>query len=264
MIDTIKENVITLILALLIAGLFRTIFFQPFFIPSGSMKDNLLVGDFLFVNKMAYGYSQYSCPWAMCPFEGRILGKEPKRGDVVVFRHPTRKEDYIKRLIGLPGDEIRIVGDSVAIKTRENPDRNSWFEFPREQIEDFEEPFVPQGGARALPRCSNQPVTDGVCKKSRFEEINSDGRTYTTLEIGSPTTSGNELVYKVPEGHFFFMGDNRDNSLDSRVPQERRGVGYVPFENLVGRANLVVFSSAGSSLFFFWTWRSDRFLKAIR
>lgn len=264
MIETIKENVITLILALLIAGLFRTIFFQPFYIPSGSMKDNLLVGDFLFVNKMAYGYSQYSCPWAMCPFDGRILGKEPERGDVVVFRHPTRKEDYIKRLIGLPGDEVKIVGDRVEIKTRDNPDRNDWFVFAREQIEDFQEPFVPQGGAKSFPRCSNQPNNGGICTKTRFEETNSDGITYTTLEINPITESGTELIYKVPEGHFFFMGDNRDNSLDSRVPQERRGVGYVPFDNLVGKANLIVFSSAGSSLFFFWTWRGDRFLKAIR
>ncbi len=264
MLATIKENVITLVLALLIAGLFRTIFFQPFYIPSGSMKDNLLVGDFLFVNKMAYGYSQYSCPWAMCPFEGRILGREPERGDVVVFRHPTRKEDYIKRLVGLPGDQVKIVGDRVEIKTRENQDHDNWFVFPREQIEDFEEPFVPQGGARSYPRCSSQPDLGGTCKKTRFEETNSDGITYTVLEINTPSETGIELIYKVPEEHFFFMGDNRDNSLDSRVPQERRGVGYVPYDNLVGKANLIVFSSAGSSLFFFWTWRADRFFKAIR
>ncbi|NBO20397.1 MAG: signal peptidase I, partial [Rhodobacteraceae bacterium] len=104
----IAETIRTLFWALLIAGVFRTLFFQPFWIPSGSMKDTLLIGDFLFVNKMAYGYSRYSCPWALCPITGRILGGAPQRGDVVVFRHPVNGQDFIKRLIGLPGDTVQI------------------------------------------------------------------------------------------------------------------------------------------------------------
>ena len=106
--DGIWETVKTVVYALLIAGVFRTLFFQPFWIPSGSMKDTLLIGDFLFVNKMAYGYSRYSCPFAMCPFSGRIWGAEPERGDVIVFRHPTQNTDFIKRVVGLPGDSIQM------------------------------------------------------------------------------------------------------------------------------------------------------------
>ncbi|MFV0333395.1 MAG: signal peptidase I, partial [Tropicimonas sp.] len=106
--DGIFETIKTIVYALLIAGVFRTLFFQPFWIPSGSMKDTLLIGDFLFVNTMAYGYSAVSCPFAMCPISGRIMGSEPERGDVVVFRHPTRNVDFIKRVIGLPGDTVQM------------------------------------------------------------------------------------------------------------------------------------------------------------
>ena len=112
-LDTIK----TLVWALLLAGLIRTLFFQPYWIPSGSMKDTLLIGDFLFVNKMAYGYSKHSCPWSLCPFSGRILSKEPKRGDVVVFKHPTTGADFIKRLVGLPGEKIQMK-DGSKIKSK--------------------------------------------------------------------------------------------------------------------------------------------------
>jgi signal peptidase I len=108
--EGIWETVKTIFWALLIAGIFRTLFFQPFWIPSGSMKDTLLIGDFLFVNKMAYGYSRYSCPFSLCPINGRIMGSEPERGDVVVFRHPTRGVDFIKRVIGLPGDTVQVRG----------------------------------------------------------------------------------------------------------------------------------------------------------
>ena len=106
--DGIVETIKTIVYALLIAGIFRSLFFQPFWIPSGSMKDTLLVGDFLFVNKMVYGYSKYSCPFNICPISGRIFAKDPSRGDVVVFRHPISGQDYIKRLIGLPGDTIQV------------------------------------------------------------------------------------------------------------------------------------------------------------
>ena len=104
----IVESIKTIVYALLIAGVFRTLFFQPFWIPSGSMKDTLLIGDFLFVNKMAYGYSQHSCPFSLCPFSGRILGSEPELGDVVVFRHPVTNTDFIKRVVGMPGDTVQV------------------------------------------------------------------------------------------------------------------------------------------------------------
>lgn len=250
----IMETIKTIVYALLIAGIFRTLFFQPFWIPSGSMKDTLLIGDFLFVNKMAYGYSRHSCPLSACPIPGRILASDPERGDIVVFKHPVDGSDFIKRLIGLPGDEIQ-VRDAVVYINGE----------PVERVPDgvFVETFEPQGPVGGMPICANGPVgLGGECEKPRFRETLPNGVSYDTLDARvSPLD--NTPVYVVPEGHFFFMGDNRDNSNDSRVPQSARGVGYVPFENLIGRADRVMFSSAGKSMFYFWTWRGDRFFKAL-
>jgi len=266
-IETIK----TIVYALLIAGVFRTLFFQPFWIPSGSMKETLLIGDFLFVNKMAYGYSYASCPSLMMPrfgievdakdicgaFDGdntRLFGGEPERGDVVVFRHPVSGRDYIKRLTGLPGDKIQmkagvlhINGEAVKLK----------------EAGTFEEVMAPQGPQRLRPRCENGAVGEGgLCKKGRMIETLPGGSSHAILNI---TNQGSDRtgVYTVPEGHYFFMGDNRDNSADSRLAQQAGGVGFVPYENLIGRADRIMFSSAGRSMLFFWTWRSDRFFKGI-
>ncbi|WP_172330841.1 signal peptidase I [Mangrovicoccus sp. HB161399] len=250
------ETVKTIVYALLIAGVFRTLFFQPFWIPSGSMKDTLLIGDFLFVNKMAYGYSQYSCPFAsMCSFiDGRILAHEPKRGDIVVFRHPVTGQDFIKRLIGLPGDKIQMKEGRLWINGEEVKTEPGGF---------FIEKFEPQGPMGGVPICSNGMVGLGAdCEKTRLIETLPGGRSHSILDTRT-TPLDNTGVYTVPEGHFFFMGDNRDNSNDSRVPQTAHGVGFVPFENLIGRADRVMFSSAGRSIFFFWTWRKDRFFKAL-
>lgn len=249
--DGLFETVKTVVWALLIAGIFRTLFFQPFFIPSGSMKDTLLVGDFLFVNKMAYGYSQYSCPFGLCPISGRILGSEPERGDVVVFRHPTNNQDYIKRLIGLPGDRVQVKDSVIYINGEAAP-----------QVPDgvFTELFEPQGGQSRLPACEYREGDD--CVKTRYIETLPGGVSHAVLDIGLRATD-NTPVFTVPEGHYFFMGDNRDNSVDSRVSQARNGVGFVPYENLIGRADRVMFSSAGKRIFYFWTWRSDRFFKAV-
>ncbi|TQS73680.1 signal peptidase I [Rhodobacteraceae bacterium] len=251
----IMETIKTVVWALLIAGVFRTLFFQPFWIPSGSMKDTLLIGDFLFVNKMAYGYSRYSCPFSACPIEGRIFAHDPERGDVVVFRHPTRGVDFIKRVIGLPGDRIQVRNGVLYI----NDTKVKLADAP-----DFSETKEQQGPQGLVPRCSNDPVGMGAqCIKERQIETLPNGVSHSILNISDNGFLDNTEVYTVPEGQYFFMGDNRDNSEDSRVPLRAGGVGFVPAKFLIGRADRVMFSSAGRSLFFFWTWRPDRFFKAI-
>jgi len=253
--DSLWDWIKTLFWALLIAGVFRTLFFQPFWIPSESMKDTLLIGDFVFVNKMAYGYSRYSCPFAMCPIEGRIMGSEPERGDVVVFRHPVNGSDMIKRLIGLPGDTIQMKDGVLWINGQEVPQQPDGI---------FEEIYEPQGPMANLPRCENAPVGQGgVCTRSRFIETLPNGRSHSVLNIDSNGYGDNTDVFTVPPGQYFSMGDNRDNSTDSRYSQTVGGVGFLPAEFLIGRADRIVFSSAGSRMWFFWTWRADRFFKAI-
>lgn len=252
--DGIVETVRTIFWALVIAGIFRTVFFQPFWIPSGSMKDTLLIGDFLFVNKMAYGYSQHSCPFSMCPFSGRIFGSEPDLGDVVVFRHPVTGSDFIKRVVGLPGDRIQVTNGVLVI--------NGDFAI-QEPAGSFEEIFEAQGPLGGFPQCQNGAVGQGgICEKSKFSETFPSGHTHNILNIRTQF-SDNTRIFTVPEGHFFAMGDNRDNSTDSRVAQSAGGVGFVPMDNLIGKADRIMFSSSGRSLLFFWTWRADRYFKAI-
>ncbi|MGJ8615219.1 MAG: signal peptidase I [Sulfitobacter sp.] len=266
------ETIKTIVYALLIAGIFRSLFFQPFWIPSGSMKETLLIGDFLFVNKMAYGYSYASCPSLMLPqigievdakdicgvFDGdngRLFGGDPERGDVVVFRHPVSGRDYIKRLIGLPGDTVQVKAGVLQINGEPV------------QLQDagmFEEVMEAQGPQALRPRCENRPVGEGgTCQKSRQIETLPNGVEHVVLNFADQQ-SDRTGVYSVPEGHYFFMGDNRDNSADSRLAQQAGGVGFVPYENLIGRADRIMFSSAGSSMLYFWTWRSDRFFKAVK
>ncbi|MBY8976369.1 signal peptidase I [Rhodobacteraceae bacterium NNCM2] len=283
--DGFWETLKTIFWALLIAAAFRTILFQPFSIPSGSMKPTLLIGDYLFVSKFAYGYSRYSLPFSPDLFEGRILAAEPKRGDVVVFKHPGKDacsegpiqtivsfakrltgtyasyvddcSDYVKRLIGLPGDEIQVIGSQLYINGEA---------VPTVRTEDFVEPRVPRGNPPRPPRCQRPlPGVGGACIKEQWIETLPNGVSHPVLNIDgvmgdadtSPRGPDNTPVFKVPEGHFFFMGDNRDNSLDSRAD-----VGFVPFENLIGRADMIAFSSDGP-IWQFWNWRGDRFFKMI-
>ncbi|MBI1220588.1 MAG: signal peptidase I, partial [Rhodobacteraceae bacterium] len=240
-VDTIK----TVVYALLIAGVFRTLFFQPFWIPSGSMKDTLLVGDYIVINKMAYGYSAVSCPFSLCPITGRILGSQPKRGDVVVFRHPSSNEDLIKRVIGLPGDTVQMKEGQLYLNGAI---------VPAVAAGTFTETFAAQGPNGELPACENGAVGIGAaCDKTRLTETLPGGRTHDILNITDTGQADNTPLYTVPKDDLFVMGDNRDNSEDSRFPQPQ-GVGMLPEANLIGRADMIIFSSAGRSLFFFWTW----------
>ena len=259
----IWETLRTIVYALLIAGVFRSVFFQPFWIPSGSMKPTLLVGDFLFVNKMAYGYSWASCPnistfnlcWFAKGFDGRILGSEPEPGDIIVFKHPVDDRDFIKRLIGVPGDRVKMSNGRLIVNDVE-------LELEPDGI--FEELRMPQGPIGNLPRCKSVVAGSGgsICEKDQYRETLPNGLSHAVLDIGQSFADNTPLDH-VPPGHYLFIGDNRDNSQDGRFPQNMGGVGFVPFENLVGRADRVMFSSAGSWILAFWTWRSDRYFKSL-
>ncbi|KJZ19198.1 signal peptidase I [Loktanella sp. S4079] len=266
-VGAIVETVKTVFWALIIAGVFRSVFFQPFWIPSGSMKDTLLVGDFLFVNKMAYGYSYASCPSVpflnigaddVCGifegYEDRLFGSDPERGDIVVFRHPVTGRDFIKRLIGLPGDRIQMKDGLLYINDEA---------VVVEDADPFVEIMEPQGPQGRVPQCGNGVVGNGAdCVKERQYETLPNGVRHSVLNVGS-RPQDNTQVFVVPADRFFFIGDNRDNSIDSRFSQAQNGVGFVERKDLIGRADRVIFSSAGRSMLFFWTWRSDRFFKAL-
>lgn len=224
--NAITENFKVLVQAILLAVFIRTVLFQPFSIPSSSMEKTLLVGDYLFVSKYSYGYSKYSIPFAPDLFEGRIFGSEPERGDIIVFRPNSDIEtDYIKRLVGMPGDKIQVTDgvlhiNGVAVK--------------REQVGTYK----PEGAPDAQ---NGAPI---------YKETLPNGVSYDTLDINPNAPGDNTREYLVPEGHYFMMGDNRDNSSDSRF-----AVGFVPFENLVGKARVIFFSVRdGASPIAFWKW----------
>lgn len=237
--SSLWENIKVIIQALLLAMIIRTVLFQPFTIPSGSMMPTLLVGDYIFVNKFAYGYSKYSLPFSPDLFSGRILASEPKRGDVIVFRLPTDPNiDYIKRLIGLPGDRIQMIGGVLHINGQA---------IPKQPDGKFTSDYRLDPG-------SDVPI---------FRETLDNGKTYDTLDQSPDSRGDNTREFVVPAGHYFFMGDNRDNSLDSRFD-----VGYVPAENLVGRASVIFFSLGNDTSFReIWKWpanmRWDRLFKVV-
>ena len=210
--DTVK----TLIYAVLIALFIRTFAFEPFNIPSGSMIPTLLVGDYLFVSKYSYGYSRHSLPLSLPLIPGRVFSSVPERGDVAVFKLPKdNSTDYIKRIVGLPGDKIQVRKGRLFVNGKQ---------IDRKQLQ----PFPARGPLGS---------TIGV---AQYEETLSDGTKYRIIEEGGDNyLLDNTPVYTVPAGHVFGMGDNRDNSQDSRVLRE---VGYIPMENLVGRAEFIFFS----------------------
>ncbi len=248
------EFIKTIFYALILAGLIRTLFFQPFWIPSGSMKPTLLVGDFIFVNKFSYGYSRHSCPFSLCPITDRLFFSSPERGDVVVFRHPVNGKDFVKRLIGLPGDKITVKDGKLIINQKL---------LNYQEAEDFVEIKNKQGPLNSIPRCHNSPVPLGsYCFKRQFREELPNGVGYSVLDIGS-FFGDNTPEFKVPPNTYFFLGDNRDNSLDSRFGLSSGGVGFVEAKYLIGRVDRIVFSSAGKSMLFFWSWRSDRFFRSV-
>ena len=239
--DFIIENTKTLFYALIIAIIIRSLFIQPFYIPSSSMEPNLLVGDRIFVTKYSFGYSKHSFPFSPPIFNGRIMSNNPKRGDVIVFKTPSdNRTDYIKRLIGLPGDKIQFIDSNLYINNNEI--------------------------LKSL-KSKNDKI---FCGKSiidvyTFEENLSNTSKHTTV-YSKNFPYQNSDIFIVPKDHYFFLGDNRDCSKDSRFLSS---VGYVHEDNLVGKAQFIFFSSDKSigSLFSFWKWnksiRIDRFFKKI-
>ncbi len=221
--EFLKTGFIAVLLALVI----RTFLFEPFNIPSGSMKPTLEIGDYLFVYKPAYGYSRFSFPFGMAPIHGRIFAEEPERGDVVVFKLPTNTGiDYIKRIVAMPGETVQVTDGRLYINDEL---------VPRKEV----------GWKR---------VDDGPLYTNMLEYVETlpGGVVHSIYEESDRMPLDNTPQYTVPEGHYFLMGDNRDNSQDSRVMNH---VGFVPYRNLVGRAEVIFFSTNGTAgLAEFWKW----------
>ncbi len=255
----IGETIKVVLQALAIALVVRTFLFQPFNIPSGSLVPTLLVGDYLFVSKYSYGYSKHSIPFSPDIFSGRIFGSSPKRGDIAVFKLPRDgSTDYIKRVIGLPGDKIQMIDGRLYVNGKLSP---------REEVTPY---IAPDAFGREGPVPTYRETLPD-------DKMTPGGVAHRIIERdGDRGTLDNTRVFEVPAGNYFMMGDNRDNSTDSRVPLES-GVGFVPFENFVGRAEIIFFSvktvpgpsgEVTEPAWQFWRWpwtvRWDRLFQTVR
>ncbi|WP_245157831.1 signal peptidase I [Brevundimonas sp. A19_0] len=233
----------TVVIALVIAILLRIFLFQPFTIPSASMEPNLYEGDYIVVSKWTYGYSKHAIPYSPPLFEGRIMNNAPERGDIVVFKLPRdNKTDYIKRVIGLPGDRVQMINNVLHINGT--------------AVEDV-----------LISSSEVSEMFDGQTA-TQLRETLPGGRTFTIQDFGPNYSLDNTPVFEVPEGYYFMMGDNRDNSIDSRE-QSAMGVGLVPEENLIGKAEMILFSwHEGASLWNPVSWfskvRLDRFFTVLK
>ena len=238
--NNILNNLKSIIIAIFIALIIRSFIFEPFNIPSGSMKPNLLVGDFIFVSKYSYGFSKHSLPFSIPLIPGKIFSNTPERGDVVVFKTPeNNRTDYIKRVIGLPGDKIEIKNGIIFINGSE---------ILRKKINDFID--TDKNTSMKRVRMYNEYFFN--------KEIN-------VLDITDNGIADNTRLFNVPENNFFVMGDNRDNSQDSRFINT---VGFIPYENLVGKAQFIFFSLENSRFLQIWKWpnsiRYERIFKKIQ
>ena len=241
----------------IIAWVFRTFIGQPFYIPSGSMVPTLYIGDYLAVAKWPYGYSRYSFPFGWPGFSGHFLGHLPNRGDVVVFRHPSEDSDLIKRVIGLPGDRVAVRGGQLMLNGHP---------LQRRPLPPAQVPVTANSPCRTVPPATPRVVVANgtpICVYRAWLETLPDGPSYTVLDQvdHGPADDFSETI--VPAGHVFLMGDNRDDSLDSRFPGYEGGIGMVPVDHLIGRALFTFWSTDGSSSYVKpWTWftalRADR------
>jgi signal peptidase I len=212
------------------------------------MLPTLYIGDYVTVAKWPYGYSRFSFPWGIPSFSGRVLEHLPKRGDVVVFRHPTEDSDLIKRVIGLPGDTVELRGGELILNGRR---------LPREDLPPYQLPMSPNTPCRVVPPATPFVASAGdqsFCVLPAYRETLPGGPSYTVLDQVASAADDFGAV-RVPPGHVFLMGDNRDDSLDSRFPQSVGGIGMVPVENLIGRATFTFWSTDGSASYWKpWTW----------
>jgi signal peptidase I len=233
----------------IIAWAFRSFVGAPFNIPSGSMLPTLYIGDYLAVSKWQYGYSRYSFPFNFPSFEGRIFGNLPKRGDVVVFRHPNENADLIKRVVGLPGDTVAVRNGRLILNGRA---------VPRQPLPPARVAVTPNSPCRTIPPSTpaiavlnDQPT----CLYHAYLETLPGGPSYTVLDQVDHGAADDFPVTTVPAGRLFLMGDNRDDSLDSRFPTYEGGIGTIPTQNLIGRASFTFWSTDGSASWFKpWTW----------